>query len=210
VRLDRFLSKLVTVEPTLRGEPHQGYEVDPSLVQVKPQSVWIEGPYNVVSALEKVPTSVIDVGGLERDLRTEIPLETPRQRFVKYQTNRVTVEIPVRERIYETTFRGLPMRVVPCPTGDVCRVDPPTFEMRVLGKHFTLTKLDTKALTGMVFIRRKDVPGERGVFTEVKPSFENPAELIVHVQPESFRVQIEKTRDQRDERLRQPLMQERQ
>lgn len=205
VQLDRFLSKLVPVKPVLRGEPREGYEVD--LIEVKPSSVWVEGPHLDVTSVFEVETVPIDVGGLDRALRSEVPLETPSRRFVKYQTNRVTVEIPVRERIYEATYRGLAMRVAPCPRGYICRVDPPVFELRLLGKYFTVEKMVDQDLSAMVQIRRDAVPGDTGVFEGIKPSVDNPPDVIVHVKPEHFRVVIQKLRDLREEPRREPMIQ---
>lgn len=196
VRLDRFLSKLVPVTPVLVGEPAEGFEVDHALVQIKPQSVWVEGPHAAVTALREVRTSAIDVSGLQKDLRSEVQLERPRPRFLELQNDRVTAEIPVRERIYEATFSGLPMRVVPCPTGYTCHVEPPTFEVRVLGKYFTVSKLEPDALTNLVFLRREALPGDTGEWEGVKPEVEAPAELIIQIKPDAFRAVIEKPRDE--------------
>lgn len=196
VRLDRFLSKLVPVTPVLVGEPAEGYEVDHALVQIRPQSVWVEGPYDAVTALREVRTSPIDVSSLQKDLRTEIQLERPRPRFVELQSDRVTAEIPVRERIYEATFSGLPMRVVPCPSGYTCHTEPATFEVRVLGKYFTVSKLEPDALLNVVFLRREALGGEVGVWDGVKPEVEAPADLIMQIKPDAFRAVIEKSRDE--------------
>jgi len=196
VRLDRFLSKLVPVTPVLVGEPSEGYEVDHALVQIRPQSVWVEGPYDSVTALREVRTSPIDVSSLQKDLRTEIQLERPRPRFVELQSDRVTAEIPVRERIYEATFSGLPMRVVPCPSGYTCHAEPSTFEVRVLGKYFTVSKLEPDALLNVVFLRRETLTGEVGVWDGVKPEVEAPADLIIQIKPDAFRAVIEKSRDE--------------
>jgi hypothetical protein len=196
VKLDRFLSRLVPVTPVLVGEPAEGYEVDHTLVQVRPQSVWVEGPYDAVTALREVRTTAIDVSNLQKDLRTEVQLERPRPRFVELQSDRVTAEIPLHERMYEATFSGLTMRVVPCPPGYACHVEPPTFEVRVLGKYFTVAKLEPDALTGLVSVRREALPGEVGTWEAVKPEVDSPPEFIMQVKPDSFRVIIEKSRDE--------------
>jgi len=195
VKLDRFLSKLVPVTPVLVGEPAEGFEVDHTLVQVRPQSVWVEGPYDAVTALREVRTSPIDVSNLQKDLRSEVALERPRPRFVELKTERVTAEIPVRERIYEATFSGLTMRVVPCPAGYACHVEPPTFEVRVLGKYFTVSKLEPDALAALIFVRREALQGDAGTWDGVKPELETPADLIMQTRPEAFKVLIEKSRD---------------
>jgi len=205
VRLDRFLARQVPVVPTLIGEPAEGYEVDHGAVEVKPQNVWVEGPYDQVLAVHDAPTNPVDVSGLSRDLRTEVKLERPRRDFVKYQVNLVTVEIPVKERIFEAVFSGVPMRVLPCPDGYACLVDPPLVEARVLGKYFTVEKLASEALTGMVYIARHEVPGDTGVFEGVAATVQTPPDIIANVKPGTFRVRIEKLREFRNEPPRAPL-----
>jgi len=209
VSLDRFLSKLVTVVPSLVGDTADGYEVDRTLIQIKPQSVWIEGPYDRVAELREVHTLAIEVSGLEKDFRTDIPLEPPRQRFVKLQTERVTVEIPVRERMHDRTFRDFPLRVDPCPPGYDCRVDPPTIEVHVIGRYFAVSKLTEDDLQAKVSVPREGAEGIEGTFDDQRVRTQPGKDLVLQVRPDTVRVEITRLRDwQVDERLRQPMAQE--
>src|SRR6058998_3224274 len=52
--LERTISKLVPVVPTIQGQPAEGYEL--GKVLMNPSKVQVEGPESRVSALDSVPT----------------------------------------------------------------------------------------------------------------------------------------------------------
>ena len=84
--------KEVAINPSLAGEPAQGYQIVEVILE--PTRVRITGPQETVDALEAVATEVIDISGATEDISVSVGLQLPPGLAIVEPTSfRVTIRI---------------------------------------------------------------------------------------------------------------------
>ena len=94
--LERTISKLLPVTPTIQGEPAYGYEL--GAVLLSPSKVQVEGPESRVNMLESVPTAPIRIDGRESELTQSVGLDVPDPQVRIRRLPAVDVRIEIRRR----------------------------------------------------------------------------------------------------------------
>lgn len=93
ISLERTISKMVPVVPTIQGEPARGFEVGKVLLD--PSRIRVEGPENRVNSLDSVSTLPIVVDGKRSNVLQTADLDAPdpQVRLQRGATINVRVEI---------------------------------------------------------------------------------------------------------------------
>jgi YbbR domain-containing protein len=126
IRLEEILERQVEVEPKLEGKPADGFEV--YSVYPNKGSIAVRGPASRVSALQKVSTESIWVGGHNESFTAaNVALDVPDPK-VDLLEPMVNVAIEIGERRIEKTFTNV---AVTTANGD--KVQPATTSVTLLG-----------------------------------------------------------------------------
>ncbi len=91
VKLERVVSKKVTVKSRLTGKPAAGYRV--ATVNIEPQQVMIEGAESELAGVDSVITEKLDLADARKSLKGEVPLVYP-GRYSNLK-NQLAVEVEV-------------------------------------------------------------------------------------------------------------------
>jgi len=94
--LERTMSKLVPVVPTIEGLPAEGYEL--GTVSMSPSKVQVEGPESRVRTLESVPTLPIQVDGRQSQVAQSVDLDVPDPQVRVQHPATVDIRIEVRAK----------------------------------------------------------------------------------------------------------------
>ena len=94
--LERTISKLVPVVPTIQGQPAEGYEL--GKVLMNPSKVQVEGPESRVSALDSVPTVPIHIDGRKTQVAQSADLDVPDPQVRVQHPATVDIRIEVRAK----------------------------------------------------------------------------------------------------------------
>ena len=91
--LERTISKVVTIVPTISGQPATGYEI--GSVLLNPVKVRVEGPESHVNTVDSVPTLAIHVDGRKSRVEQSVQLEVPDPEVRVQQTTPVAVRVEI-------------------------------------------------------------------------------------------------------------------
>ena len=91
--LERTISKVVTIVPTILGQPATGYEI--GSVLLNPVKVRVEGPESHVNTVDSVPTLAIHVDGRKSRVEQSVQLEVPDPEVRVQQTAPVAVRVEI-------------------------------------------------------------------------------------------------------------------
>jgi YbbR domain-containing protein len=94
--LERTISKVVAVVPTILGAPASGYEI--GSVLLNPAKVRVEGPESRVNTVDSVPTLAIHIDGRKSRLEQSVQLEVPDPEVRVLQTTPVAVRVEIRPK----------------------------------------------------------------------------------------------------------------
>jgi len=126
-------ARSVPVEISLVGVAARGFHVDRDHMAVTPAEVEIQGPRTAVLAIDRLSTAPIEIEGLDRSLRLEIPLARPEARHVALSVDRVRVELRVVEDAVSGEVPNVEVVVRNCPQGMKCTTDPDHVALKVSG-----------------------------------------------------------------------------
>lgn len=102
VKLEAVLQKDIPVRAATVGEPASGYEVYSTTVN--PTRIRVSGPESVISALDTVPTSPVDVDGAKSDLTArQVPVRLEGPNVTVFDTV-VDVTVEIGEKRVQRTF----------------------------------------------------------------------------------------------------------
>jgi YbbR domain-containing protein len=152
VNLEPRVSKRVRVELDVSGEPAEGWLVDIRQIRFQPQEVEVRGAKSSVDAVEIVRSAPIDLTGVSRDLRIDVPLRRPDLPFTTLGEDRVSVQIPVTEAQIEDTLLAVPIEVRNCNPFMRCAVAPGKVDIQVHGPFRRVRDLRELAGEELVFV----------------------------------------------------------
>jgi hypothetical protein len=140
--LEHTLSKPVDVQPSVFGEPAEGYMVVGG-ISVTPASVNVEGPASSIAELESLSTLPVRIDGRTESLRASVNLDVPNTRVVRLRSLApVEVLVEIAEIPAEDTYRiPLDPALAPKWNADVDRVD-----VRVSGPASQVEAFDPQGL----------------------------------------------------------------
>lgn len=133
IQIEEKMSRVVPVEVITVGSVPDDYVVDPGAISFEPKTVRVTGPKTKVDLIDKITSYPIALDGLQRDLRADIWLKRPSEKFVTLGTDQITVEIAVHEREGEKIFKDVPVYVENCLDKRACKPIPATVDLKVRG-----------------------------------------------------------------------------
>lgn len=139
-------SRLVPVIPDATGTLASGYAL--ASVSVSPAMVVVEGPVELIRALDAVRTAPIDLSGLDSAIEISAPLAPPAGTTT--DSDEVTVSIEVEEIFGELLFEGVPVGLRGGPEGIPYSVVPPVVDLVIQGPVFLLAELDRELVLGQI------------------------------------------------------------
>ncbi len=96
--LERTLTKLVSVVPTIAGQPAEGFEVGKVLVD--PGKIEIEGPESRVSTLESIVTVPIRIDRRQNHVEQAVDLDVPDPQIRLQHPAPVNVRVEIRRKTH--------------------------------------------------------------------------------------------------------------
>ncbi len=109
VTLEKLRKFKLPVKVRLRGRVDPHYTI--RKVETIPKSVWVIGDRKARASLENIPTVVVDVDGLKKDLKKEVDLDVPRDVHLLKSHEQVEVVVSLREKVWDKKISGV--KVVP-------------------------------------------------------------------------------------------------
>lgn len=96
IRLEEVVERYVSVKPTWKGSPGDGYEIGP--IKVSPAKVAVSGPKGLLELVEAIGTEPFDIEGLKGTKEFEVPVEVDTtQGFELSREKIVKVKITTRK-----------------------------------------------------------------------------------------------------------------
>jgi len=106
-------NKTVPIEPNLVGSPARGYQA--SLVVVEPETVKVFGAHEILSSVQTLKTTVVDIDQANADIAKEVGLEVP---YGVTTANRTPVRVVVRiTKGGQRYLEGIPLQLDNVPEG---------------------------------------------------------------------------------------------
>jgi YbbR domain-containing protein len=96
VELDRVMDKVVRVKAVVKGEPAPGYRV--TKISVDPPSIKLQGARSHLRGLREVSTEEIDISGLRKTSKAEVPLRLADLRLKEKVKGTVKVIVVVKQK----------------------------------------------------------------------------------------------------------------
>ena len=90
----RMTAKYLSVQPNLEGEPAVGYAAITDQVIVKPDSIMVIGPRNLLDRISSIRTEPIDISEAAKTLSKDVSL-LPLARGLTVKEKFVTVTVPI-------------------------------------------------------------------------------------------------------------------
>jgi YbbR domain-containing protein len=158
LNIARRLKAEIPIVPRIEGDPAAGTEV--YRVSVFPSTVEVEGPENLVAALERIETDVIRLDGRAESFATRVSA-TPSMPDVRAIDPRLlSVRVDIDEIAVERTFRDI--RVVLVGAGDVeVDVSPTAVAFVIAGPRRILDAIQPDHLTAVVDVTGLDPRSRR-------------------------------------------------
>ncbi len=91
LRLETVAGKIIPVKPVISGRPAKGFRLD--RVDVVPENVAVKGPKSLLTRLDSVETTAVDITGASGSMDTIAPLDIPRMKGVVFGSDSVEVRV---------------------------------------------------------------------------------------------------------------------
>ena len=198
LRIEERLTRVVPVEVLTVGEVPEDFLVDPGAISFEPRTVRVTGPISAVQKIDKISSYPIALDGLRRDLRADIWLKRPSQKYVSLGADQITVEIAVFEREGETRIEKVPVFVDNCPPAFVCSTVPQTVDMVVRGSLPRTRRIESQRDGRWLVVNAGEYPKEERIHRRAM-LFARPVEGVVLVpEPRSVELRIQRVEEQRE------------
>ncbi len=146
----KTISKIVTIEPYLDGQPAKGYRI--KNIDVSPKNVLIVGPDEILNEIETVATDKIILNGLKETLaqRTGVSLRSPYIRTTKDEKINIVINIErdIREMSFQAQFK--------IESDDSAGFTPKGAKIELKGPFEKLEKLQEEGI--FLFVESKNIP----------------------------------------------------
>ncbi|HEV8534217.1 MAG TPA: CdaR family protein [Candidatus Limnocylindria bacterium] len=130
-------TRTVAVVPAIRGLVASGYWI--TRVSVDPTVVTVRGENAVLSSIDQVSTSTIDVAGLTDDRTFQVPLLLPAPGTSLIKAAQATVIVSVAPLLGSRPFPLVALQAANLGSGLVAETDPPTIGLILTGTVPALT-----------------------------------------------------------------------
>ncbi len=195
LRIEERLTRVVPVEVLTVGEVPEDFVVDPGAISFEPRTVRVTGPVSAVQDINTISSYPIALDGLRRDLRADIWLKRPNQKYVSLGADQITVEIAVYEREGETQIEGVPVFVDNCPPEFVCSTVPQEVDMTVRGSLPRTRRIESQREGRWLVVNASEYPAEEKVH-RIAMLFARPFEGVVLVpEPRSVQLRIQRVEE---------------
>lgn len=145
MKLDRVKAKELLVTLETNGQLALGYMIEN--IEIRPVSVIVRGPSREVNGLVAVEGRTVDVKGLSRSKRFEVPLIV-KGLNTRYNVDVVSVNVKVSPIVAQKTFRSVTVKVI-APKGFAATVSPSSATVTLGGPQSVLTSLKPSDVTLM-------------------------------------------------------------
>jgi YbbR domain-containing protein len=95
INLEQTISKMVSVVPTMQGQPADGFEL--GKVMVSPDKVRLQGPESRIASVDSLSTAPINVSGKRASFQQSVGVELPDPQLRIPDPSKVDVRIEIRK-----------------------------------------------------------------------------------------------------------------
>ena len=109
ISTDRKKTRLLPVKHITQGLPADGYTIEKVLI--KPNTVTVEGPEEIIDKLTQVSTTPINITGLQSSKTFESELFIEDKENLKLGSSKVSVALQVGETKVNKRYTGIPLEI---------------------------------------------------------------------------------------------------
>jgi YbbR domain-containing protein len=177
--LDKLIQKKFSVTPVVIGNVLPGYVMKD--LRIAPDTIAITGPQTVLSQVESLKTTPINIAGLTKSVQLQIPLELEQALVDLIGETSITADITIGYDTVERTIANIPVRVAV--DGYLQPVTPEDVKVTLRIPKLLLKKeIEYKNLLTVTAVGK---PGEDSLKVQVTQAADVGAPLeIVKVDPE--------------------------
>jgi YbbR domain-containing protein len=182
ITTDLKKSRTLPVKHVTQGLPADGYTIEK--VSIKPATVTVSGPKDEIDKLTHIPTSAINISGLQNNKSIEAPLFIEQNKNLALSIDKVTVGLRVGETKINKRFTGIPLEIE---GGEHLATPTPRFVTIVIqGTPAVLNFVERNELRAFLDARSL-TPGdyERKVQVKIPPNT-----ALIETHPENAKVEI--------------------
>jgi YbbR domain-containing protein len=183
VTIDNKIKKELPVKILFSGKPASGFIVSGAVV--KPSSIILQGPENILGPLDKVLTKPVEIKGLSESFKKEVALDLVEDLEIISPSEIIFAEISIEEKIVTQKFFDIRVEGKNSPFSYM--ITPPTLNIEVKGPVNIIEKLHTeKWIT--VYVDLKGLPP--GTYVK-RATITLPVKTaLIGVTPEMFTIKI--------------------
>lgn len=137
-------SRRVPVRATIQGEVAEGFEVVRR--RVEPTHVRVNGPRDIVMALDEVGTQPISLDGASTTLVQRVDLMALPDRVTAYPSTKLKVTVVVAPATTQVILNNVTV-VAAGPEADKVEVSPATVDLTLRGPRLTMARFRSESLT---------------------------------------------------------------
>ncbi len=177
VRTEPKVERTVPVRSNFVGEPLEGYEVATNRVRVEPDKVRVWGAKTSVRQVNELFTYPVNLGTLDKDVRLEVKIQKPAFPFIFLDEDQVALHIPVQALQGRLNLDDVSVSVQGCPQGFLCRVEPASVRVSLLGPQPVLWKVKRGQAPVEVAVEVADEDATVGKHASMGLDCRRPADL---------------------------------
>jgi YbbR domain-containing protein len=180
--LDKLINKEFVINPVTIGSVTPGYVLRD--LRIDPSSIAITGPQTVLSQVDVLKTTPINIHGLFESIQLQIPLELDQALIDLIGETSVTADISIGYDTIEKTIKDVPVNVTT--NGFPREVDPATVTVTMkIPKMIIAEKMKLTDLFSVTAVEDKAGGGYNRLKVQVVPSSDLTVPLeIISIEPE--------------------------
>jgi YbbR domain-containing protein len=178
--LDKLIQKKFSITPVMTGAVARGYVLKD--LRITPDVIAITGPQTVLSQVESLKTTAINIGGLTESVQQQIPLDLEPAIVDLIGETSITADIVIAMDTVEKTIDKVPVKVVI--NGYMQKTDPDEAKVTLKIPKLVLKKdMDYRSLFTLTAVAEE--PGDEDLKVQVVPAKDLNAPLeTVKIDPE--------------------------
>ena len=153
--LERLITFKLPVKPRLRGKVDLHYVIQK--VSVKPKFVWVVGDRRARLSIDNIPTEIINVNGLKKNLKKEVELDIPRDVHLEKKIEGVEFSIELREKVWDKEIDNVKVTCVKT-ENYLCSLYPQLIKVFVRGRATQVDVLTASEIRASIPINNRS-PG---------------------------------------------------
>jgi hypothetical protein len=178
-RIEKKISKVLAIKPTVVGDPRDGYEV--MRIMTMPSVTTVEGPESELKGVYNIHTDPIDITGKTSTVKANVTL-IPASGYVKVKRNQnIEVTVVIEEENKTFLFKKLSIKKVNAKDKTVW-INPKVVNVIATGQISYLEKINKKDID--VYIDCKDLKPKKEdyiLIPTVDYKGDNREEILKHV-----------------------------